>query len=74
MFALHVGISPGRVMSSIAHLRSFRAWLHGSEEASILQLWQVVGDTASDLTSPGIKPMTFHEQSEVFILLASIYQ
>ena len=41
------------------------AWAtHSSKET--LQRWRAVGDTASDLTAPGIEPNTFRADSHVF--------
>ena len=55
------GITPKCVTSGGAHLRCFASGQHSSEEIS--QRWRVVGDTASDLIAPVIKPQTTRTDS-----------
>ena len=45
-----------RATSDEVHLCGLASGQHSSEETS--QRWQTVGATVSDLTSPGIEPMT----------------
>ena len=55
---------PKRVMSGGAHFRGLAPGQHNFEE--LAQLWGVVDNTGSDLTSPGIEPQTFHPAKDVF--------
>ena len=58
------GITLKRATSGGAHFRSLAPGQHCSEETS--QQWRGVGDTVTDLTSPGMEPETFCTDSDVF--------
>ena len=53
-----------RVTSGGVHLRDLAPGLRSSEETS--QWWRAVGETASDLTIPGMKPKTSRVDNDVF--------
>ena len=57
------GITLKRVTSDGAHLCGLAPGQHSFKET--LQLWRAIGDTASDLTCPGIKPKTSRIDSDV---------
>ena len=58
------GITPKRVTTGGVHLRDLALGQHNSEETT--QQWRDVGDTVSDLTSPGIEPTTIRTDRDVF--------
>ena len=53
-----------RITSGGAHLRFLSPGLHSSEE--MLQQWQAVADTVSDMTDPVIEPQTSRTDSDAF--------
>ena len=59
------GITPKRVKSGGAHLRSLAPGQHSSGESS--QRWRAVGDTVSNLKVPGFEPQTSRTDSNVLI-------
>ena len=62
---------PKCVTSDRAHFCGLAPGQHSSEEEAS-QRWRAVGETASDLTGPGIEPQTSVANSVVFHLHAIV--